>query len=343
VSTLKSLELICRGSVLWRILDRAPTYLADLRENPRWLVMFLFARTTAGRYYGQHRRAQATGGARDTCPTMFGAERASLVAALRESGLTCGLCLPDRITWSIRDFTETTACFGNHDRRHDLQPAQHLATHGNYDPFTSGHCFERIAGCPAISAVAQDALLHGVARDYLGPRAQLISTRLWWSFPVSRSNGTVSPRQREMLHFDLDDWRMLKFFFYVTPVDMDTGPHLYVRGSHRRHILRHQLSLTVGRPYDEVLTAYGSDGLIPILGPAGTGFAEDPYGFHVGSLPRTAPRLMLEIGFGITPPGRRRFFGERAGSIMGGRTAAPAREPHYPAIGSTVSQRDWPS
>ncbi len=85
MSTFKSVELVCRGSVLWRILDRAPTYLADLREDPRWLIMFLFARTTAGRYYGRHRQAPATGGARDIGPTCSARNRHLLLSRCKRA------------------------------------------------------------------------------------------------------------------------------------------------------------------------------------------------------------------------------------------------------------------
>jgi len=37
---------------------------------------------------------------------------------------------------------------------------------------------------------------------------------------------------------------------------------------------------------------------------------EDPFGFHTGRVAERAPRLMMEVGFGVSPPSRRRFHGE---------------------------------
>jgi hypothetical protein len=84
-----------------------------------------------------------------------------------------------------------------------------------------------------------------------------------------------------------------------------------VLGSHRRRLWRHQLTLLVGHPAQEVAAAYGPDSIRPVLGPPGYGFAEDPFGFHMGTAPRRNRRLMLEIAFGVSAASRRRFYGEQ--------------------------------
>lgn len=308
MAVAKSLELLARsGSTLARIRERLPTYLSDFREDPRWLLMFLFARTDFGRNLHWSRQADVVPDSREA-GSLFQASTADVVRGLTENGLYQGLNLPPETVSAIVNFANTTPCFGNHDRRLDLLPADQMAKADAGNPVTSGHYFERISDSPDIMGVQKDPLLHSVARNYLGKDACVISTRLWWSFPAEGAKPTET---REMLHFDLDDWRMLKFFFYLTPVGENAGPHLFVRGSHRHHLLKHQLSITVGRPADEVLEAYGAERLLSIHGDAGTGFAEDPFGFHAGSLAQSTPRLMLEVGFGLTPPNRRRFYGER--------------------------------
>ena len=119
---------------------------------------------------------------------------------------------------------------------------------------------------------------------------------------------------QEKLHFDLDDWRALKFFFYLTPVGHGGGPHVYVRRTHNRRVARHQWTLVVGHPNEDVLDAYGPENETVVLGGAGHGFAVDPFGFHMGTVVRTAPRLMLEVGFGVSSVLGRRFHGEPVGS-----------------------------
>ncbi len=137
------------------------------------------------------------------------------------------------------------------------------------------------------------------------------SSYLWWTFPTKSARvADKSLASLDRYHFDLDDWHALKFFFYLTDVDQDSGPHVYVVVSHRRRSLKHQLTLLVGDPTDEIVGFYGPDSLLTITGPAGKGFVEDPFGFHMGTVPNKAPRLMMEVGFGVSRPLRRDLHGE---------------------------------
>ncbi|QPC94200.1 hypothetical protein [Mesorhizobium sp. INR15] len=308
-----SLEAIARnGSILRRMAVRIPTYLKDMRENPAWLPMFVLARTMPGRQL-HWRGAKPAYPVRGAHKTIFtGVDRDAVVAGLRSEGLFSGLALPASIHEEIASFAQRTPCFGNFDRRLEFLPSGHKEAEAHFGrPLLSGHFFERVLDCDAALAVQRDPLLLDIAAHYLGGQAKMITTRVWWSFP----SGGVSDAEKNLAslgkyHFDLDDWRMLKFFFYLVPVDDGTGPHVYVRGSHKRRILKHQLTLLVGHPADEVLSVYGEQSPVTLTGEAGLGFVEDPFGFHMGTVPTRAPRLMMEVGFGVSPPSRRRFDGE---------------------------------
>ncbi|MGX5846401.1 hypothetical protein ACWGTO_04910 [Mesorhizobium sp. PL10] len=308
-----SLEAIARnGSLFRRIAARIPTYLSDLRENPAWLPMFMLARTMPGRrlhWLG----AKATRPAQNTGATMFrGVDLNSVVEALRSDGLFSGLVLPQAVHEEITSFAQSTPCFGNFDRRLEFMPGDHAEAEKRFGrSLLSGHYFERILGCNAALAIQNDPLLLDIAQHYLGGQAKLITTRVWWSFPTGEaSDADKNLASLGKYHFDLDDWRMLKFFFYLKPCDAGTGPHVYVKGSHRRRSLKHQLTLLVGHSAQEVLKVYGDDSPVTLTGEAGLGFVEDPFGFHMGTVPSRTPRLMMEVGFGVSPPSRRRFHGE---------------------------------
>jgi hypothetical protein len=96
----------------------------------------------------------------------------------------------------------------------------------------------------------------------------------------------------------MNGWRTLKFFFYLTATSQESGAHRCIVGSHRRRPLKQQFTLTVGRDIEELRDFYGQDRFLTITGEAGTGFAEDPFVFHTGSLCRDQPRLILELEFG---------------------------------------------
>ncbi len=59
------------------------------------------------------------------------------------------------------------------------------------------------------------------------------------------------------------------------------------------------------RAEPEVAATYGADAILAMTGAAGSGFLEDPFGFHTGTSVRRGRRLMLELSFGITATTRR--------------------------------------
>ncbi|NTF85415.1 hypothetical protein G6L02_30825, partial [Agrobacterium rhizogenes] len=66
----------------------------------------------------------------------------------------------------------------------------------------------------------------------------------------------------------------------------------------------------VGHSAEDVLSYYGEENAITLTGKAGSGFVEDPFGFHMGTLAKRTPRLMMEVGFGVSKPSKRRYHGE---------------------------------
>ncbi|MDE1996532.1 MAG: hypothetical protein KGI75_28795 [Rhizobiaceae bacterium] len=308
----KDLESIARsGGRFRRMAVRIPTYLTDMRENPAWLPMFLLARTLPFRrmhWLATKQRVTSVAAGK----SMFtGVKREPVVNALRTEGIFPGLALPDHIHREIAAFANAEPCFGNFDRRLEFVAADHAEAQARFcRPLLSGHFFERSLDCPAVLAVQRDPLLAEVAGHYLGGQARVITTRIWWSFPTRASEADRSLASLDKYHFDLDDWRMLKFFFNLVDVDEGTGPHVFVKGSHRRRLMKHQLTLMVGHPAEEVLGYYGEGSAVTLTGKAGFGFVEDPFGFHMGTVPTQKPRLMMEVGFGVSKPSRRRFHGE---------------------------------
>lgn len=110
----------------------------------------------------------------------------------------------------------------------------------------AAYYFEAVEDCAAISALRSDPALEAIAAAYLGCPTLASRVRMWWSFPANRvSDAALVDAAQEKFHFDMNGWRTLKFFFYLTPVTEADGPHLGILGSHNRRTLRQQLSLTV--------------------------------------------------------------------------------------------------
>jgi hypothetical protein len=126
----------------------------------------------------------------------------------------------------------------------------------------------------------------------------LIGARIWWSFATQASPEQHS-KSGQTFHYDIDGYRSVSYFFYLTDVDEDAGAHTYVRGSHRKKRLSHLLSIRKSRSDCEIAAAYNPDDIRNICGSAGQGFAEDTFCFHKGLSPRLRDRLVLQVRFGL--------------------------------------------
>ena len=99
----------------------------------------------------------------------------------------------------------------------------------------------------------------------------------------------------------MDDFKFVKFFFYLTDVNATSGPHVIVRGSHRvKHHASIADALRVRRYTDEeVASAFEPDKIVSITGQAGTGFAEDTLCIHKGETPTKHARLLLQLQYAL--------------------------------------------
>ena len=104
-----------------------------------------------------------------------------------------------------------------------------------------------------------------------------------------------SSEAAQLFHFDMDRLKFIKFFIYLTDVDEEHGPHVYVA---RSHVRKPSLVRRDGRIVDEeILSAYGADAIVEITGPQGTILAVDTRGFHKGRAPEAGDRLMFQVEY----------------------------------------------
>ena len=107
-----------------------------------------------------------------------------------------------------------------------------------------------------------------------------------------------------MFHHDLDRLKFIKFFIYITDVDLDTGPHVYVRKSNLKspaYILKD------GRYSDELISENAGEDVISICGPKGSIIAVDTRGLHKGMEVNTSERLLFQLEFSNSLFGKPEF------------------------------------
>lgn len=273
--------------------------------------MFIFGRIVALRRTLRALRALRYSTAGTASSTIFGSINiADAVISLERDGLFAGIRLPRHIVDDLREFAVQTPCYGNINRKISFLPSDHRAAESKFvTSILVGHYLEKIEDCRWVREIHEDPLLTEIASRYLKRQPNILSSRMWWSFPVDRFDERLLRLASQSLHFDMNDWSSVKFFFYLTDVSADSGPHVYVRRSHQRKRLRDQFTLFAGKPISEVIDFYGAGNFVTICGPAGFGFAEDPFGFHMGKVAQKGPRLVLEIEYGLSHTTRRQYFG----------------------------------
>ena len=154
---------------------------------------------------------------------------------------------------------------------------------------TADFPLETIVHCPHIMALANHPALLRIAGDYLGYTPTITLMGLRWSFPGRETDADV-----QAFHRDIEPGS-IKLLVYLTDVDMDSGPHSYVCGTHRERMPMRMRRYSDG----EIAREYGNSAVI--TGPAGTGFFIDNRGIHKGTPPANARRLLLVVQYSLLP------------------------------------------
>ncbi|WP_298692476.1 phytanoyl-CoA dioxygenase family protein [uncultured Sphingomonas sp.] len=298
---------------LQRVLARLPTYWTYMRERPSWVLVLLGGRVLFVRQVERQLRRAAPRSVPPTLSSRLHVDAPDrIVPELERDGVSPRLTLSASDVAAIRAFAEQTPCTtraapirsflaGDIDAVNAERPRDVIAA----------YFFDRIHECPTIAKIEADPLIRAIAEGYIGGTPHHIRTRLWWSFPGKRvAEADLHAAAQDKYHFDLNDFRTVKFFFYLTDVDRMSGPHAYIAGSHHKRKIRHQYTLMVGHDEAELRAYYGDDRFHVLTGPAGTGFAEDPFIFHVGMTCKERPRLLLEIEFGPAIASKSYRYGE---------------------------------
>jgi len=144
--------------------------------------------------------------------------------------------------------------------------------------------------------------LHHIAQDYLGCRPILTYVTLWLNPPYQGAYNA------HVYHYDNDGPSFLKFFVYLSDIDADSA-HTFIQGTHgRRKPAQFARSGVYDR--DQLLSFYGSENEVALIGPAGMILAEDTAGFHKGTTPSKGYRLLLQLQFtSLDHPQEEEFVG----------------------------------
>jgi len=268
-------------------------------KSPRWLLMFVFGRFIFIRSLVSYFYHPPTPIKYRSKPSLFeNLNVEDIVQSLKKDGLCLGINLNKKMVEEIRDFAESTQFYVNADTNllFHISDIQSLPASGNNNKII-GDYFNGGKLCPNINKLASDTKLLEIAALYLNAEPKFVETRLYWTFVTNAQLEDKMELGAVLFHHDPIDYHSLKFFFYLTDVDLFSGPHVCVRGSHKNKKFSHQFSLLLGRYDQEIGDYYGNENIVTICEKAGFGFAEDPFCFHKAITPSHGERLVLQITF----------------------------------------------
>ena len=153
-----------------------------------------------------------------------------------------------------------------------------------------------------IHKILFDKNFSTIAQNYFNSKPCYSDLAMWWS-PTRNFIPTEylekANQSAQKFHFDLDRIKWLKLFIYLTDTNEDSGPHEYVKGTHRiSGKPKNLLNKGYHRIAEESINQYFSkDKIIKLLGPKGTMFIADTSCFHRGCPPLNQHRLILIIEF----------------------------------------------
>lgn len=143
-----------------------------------------------------------------------------------------------------------------------------------------------------VQQIISDPFFHQIASSYLKCNPILDVITMWWSVPFDNK---ATAQAAQMYHFDMDRFKFLKFFFYLTDVHTDNGPHCYIKNSHHRlsKEIRQDRRLTD----EELLNYYPKAAFKEFTGKKGTILAVDTRGLHKGKPLVSDKRLLFQFQF----------------------------------------------
>jgi Phytanoyl-CoA dioxygenase (PhyH) len=145
---------------------------------------------------------------------------------------------------------------------------------------------------PEVQELISDPSIIAVAQNYLQSKPIFSGISLWWSPAFT---GVPDIEAAQQFHWDMERIKWIRFFIYLTDVTAESGPHCFIRGTHRAGAIPDRLlKLGYVRHSDATMVqTYGQEAYLEFVGPRGTIIAEDSRGFHKGMEPKKGDRLVL--------------------------------------------------
>ena len=131
------------------------------------------------------------------------------------------------------------------------------------------------------------------AKAYLGCNNFSVNATFFVSNPLQITE-EEKYRNAQYFHWDNDFRKFFKLYIYLTDVELDSGPHIYIPKTHKNKLPEYKLC----RLYSDKKIYSNYPNPKVFTGKAGSLFLVDSYGLHKGETPKSQSRLMLNVHYG---------------------------------------------
>lgn len=216
------------------------------------------------------------------------AEQQAVADALRRDGIAVfERRLPEAMCAALERHARTVPCLPMGASEPQVYGGPRQALRHDFSP-------QDIVASPEACRVLFDGTFAALAGAYFGARPVFDFAAMWWTTAAGERDLSAAAQK---FHYDMDRLYFLKFFVYLTDVTPQTGPHVFVAGSHRR---KPQALRRDGRFEDaDIARHYPAEAIRSICAPRGTVFAADTRGLHKGQPVLAGERLVLQVEFAL--------------------------------------------
>ena len=237
-----------------------------------------------------------------------------LVDELRSNGFAkLPITLPEPTTSAIRQYFKTESVHkGPHVFSYDGKGKPLEEMRSEYSLL--GYRSDQVMRAPHVVDLFNDPRLIDMIEAYLGCVPTLYSLNAWWSLPANRPELIYS----QYFHRDIDDWRFLTLFLYLSDVTDASGPHQVIPGSHTVKGMQALVdqAKSAGRdvgqfdPAASFVSSMGEgfsndcerlfgDKIFNATGPVGTMYLVNTLALHRGLMPISSSRLVVWARYGL--------------------------------------------
>ena len=196
--------------------------------RPRWFLVFILARFSFVRQlYSLLSKLRSTSMEMLSCSNSLFQQvnPTEVVDVLKRDGVYLDFALPSHILEGILHHTRTQNCFAGGISNMGFKISEKDEIDRVHPrPFYIARYFNISSSWSEISHLATDPKLQQIASKYIGHRAKYTGASLFWTFPIEGRSHDYDQQEFKYFHYDIDDLAGLRFCFYLTEVDDESGP-----------------------------------------------------------------------------------------------------------------------